>query len=216
MVIVVMLAVIMIMRMIVMLVIVTVLAVTLIMVAVIMMSMIVATVFVVAMIVIVVAMRRVASTGIGSAFRIERRFDSDDTRAEAPHHLLDDVIAPDAKALADDLRRQMAIAEMPGNAHQMKRIGAADLHQRLGRSDHLDQPTVFQHQRIAAAQRHRLFQVEQEFKPARAGHCHAPPMPVIETENHRIGCGLGPAARWANLRRADHDIALIASGLRRR
>lgn len=212
--IVVMLAVTMIMRMIVMLVIVTVLGV-------IMMGVIVAAVFMIAvivvtMIMVLVTVRRMTATGIGPAFRVERRFDGDDARAEAAHHLLDNVIAPDAKALTDDLGRQMAIAEMPCDAHQMMRICAADLHQRLGRSDHLDQPSIFQHQRIAAAQRHRLFQVEQEFKPARAGHRHAPPMPVIETEYHRIGGRLCPTPRWANLRRADHDVALIAFGLRRR
>lgn len=207
--------------MIVMLMIVTVLGVIMVMAAMIMMGVIVAAVFMIAvivvtMIMVLVTMPPMAATGIGPAFRVERRFDDDDARAKATHHLLDDMIAPDAKALADDLRRQMAIAEMPGDAHQMMRIGAADLHQRLGRSDHLDQPSIFQHQRIAAAQRHRLFQVEQEFKSARAGHRHAPPMPVIETENHRIGGSLCPTPRWANLRRADHDVALIAFGLRRR
>lgn len=210
MVIVVMLAVIMIMRMIVMLVIVTVLAVTLIMVAVIMMSMIVATVFVVAMIVIVVAMRRVASTGIGSAFRIERRFDSDDTRAEAPHHLLDDVIAPDAKALADDLRRQMAIAEMPGETHEMARIGAANLDQRLWCCDHLDAAAVFQHQRVAAAQGDGVFQVEQKFQSARSRHHHATAMTIVEVENDGVDRGLDPVILANDGSCADHGISRLA------
>lgn len=213
--IVVMLAVTMIMRMIVMLVIVL----GVIMMTMIMMGVIVVAVFVTAMIVVTVIfviMRRVAATGIGAAFRIERRFNGDDARAEAPHHFFDDMIAPDAKALADDLGRQVAVAEMPRNAHQMEWIGATDLHQRLGRGHDLDQPAVFQHQRIAATQRHCFLEVQQKFKPARAGHRHAPTMPVVKAENHRIGGGLGPASRWTNLRRADHDVALIASGLHRR
>ena len=180
-------------------------------VTVIMMSVIV----VVMIMMIVTVVLRMTTAGISAAFRIERRFDGDDARAETPHHLLDNVIAPNAKALAGDLRRQMTIAEMPRDPHQMLRIGAANLHQRLRCSDDLDQPAVVQHQRIAAAQRHRLFQVQQEFKSARTGHSHAPPVPVVETENHRIN-GLGPATWWANLRRADHDGVLIASGLRRR
>lgn len=197
--IVVMLAVTVIVRMIVMLVIV--LRVTMIMVAVIMMA---------------VTMRRVAAAGIGSAFRIERRLDGDDARAETSHHLLDDMIAPDAKALADDLGRQMAVAEMPRDPDQMMRIGATDFHQRLRRGHDLDQPSVFQHQRIAAAQRHRFLQVQQEFESARAGHRHAAPVPVVETENHRIGGSLGPTAGRTNLHSADHDVTLIASELRRR
>lgn len=185
------------------------------MMAVIMMLMIVSAMFVIAMVMVIMPMRRMATAGIGAAFRIERRFDGNDTRAEATHHLLDHVIAPDAQALADDLGGQMTIAEMPGDPHKMMRIRAANFHQRFGRGDHLDQPPVFQHQRVTATQRHRFFQIEQELKSARAGHRHAPPMPVVETENHRIG-GLGPASRWTHLRRTDHDGILIASGLHRR
>lgn len=185
------------------------------MMAVIMMLMIVTAMFLIAMAVVIMPMRCMAATGISSAFRIERRFDGDDARAEATHHFLDDVIAPDAQSLANDLGRQMTIAEMPGDPHQMLRIGAANLNERLGRRDDLDQPPVFQHQRIAATQRHGLFQVQQELQPARAGYRHAPPVPVVETENHRIG-GFGPTSRWTNLCRADHDGMLIASGLRRR
>ena len=125
--------------------------------------------------------------GIGAAFGIERRLDLDDAGAESLHHRLDDVVAADAQALRHDLRRQMAVAEMPGDADQMQRIGAADLDQRLGRGDHLDQPAVLQHQRVAAAQRDGVFQIEQEFQPARARHRHPPPVPVVEIEHDGIG-----------------------------
>ena len=76
----------------------------------------------------VVRIRRVgmAVAGIGTAFGIERRFDPDHARAEPLHHGLDDVIAPDAKGLGHDLRRQMAIAEMPGDPNQMMRIVTPD------------------------------------------------------------------------------------------
>ena len=45
----------------------------------------------------------------------------------------------------------MPVAEMPGDPDQMLRIVAADLGQRLGRRDHLDQPAIFEHQRVATA-----------------------------------------------------------------
>jgi hypothetical protein len=141
---------------------------------------------------------------IGTAFGIERRLDLDDAGAEPRNHRLDDVVTADAQALGHDLRRQMAIAEMPGDPHQMKRIGAADFHQRLGRGDHLDQAAVFQHQRIAAAQRDGVFEVEQEFEPARPCHRHPPPVPVVEIEHDGIGCGLRPAMLAYDLGRADH------------
>jgi hypothetical protein len=41
-------------------------------------------------------------------------------------------------------------------------------------------------------------------------------VPVVETEHHRIGSGPGPAAGRMNLRGADHDSRLIASGPHRR
>ena len=88
---------------------------------------------------------------IRPALGIERRLDLDDARAQTLHHRLDDVIPADAQAFWHDLGRQMAVAEMPGDANQMQRIGAPDLDQGLGGRDHLDQPSILQHQRIAAA-----------------------------------------------------------------
>jgi hypothetical protein len=152
-----------------------------------------------------------AVAGIGAAFRIERRFDLDHARAEPFHHRLDDVIAPDTQALGHDLRRQMAIAEMPGDPNQMMRIVAPDLGQRLRRRDDLDQSAIVEHQRVATSQHDRVFQVEQEFKPARAGHRHPPPVTIVETENDGIGWRLGPVVPRANLARADHAKMLTAS-----
>jgi len=149
--------------------------------------------------------------GIGAAFGIERRLDLDDTGAQPFHHVLDDVIATDAQAAARDLRRQMPVAEMPGDPHQMRRIGAPDLQQRLGRRDHFDQPAVFQHQRVAAAKRDGILQVEQEFEAARAGHRHPPAMAVVEVEHDGVGGRFGPPILPPDLRRADH--ALMVSTL---
>src|SRR5215212_12180763 len=56
--------------------------------------------------------------GIGTSLGIERRFNLDHPRAQSPHHCFDHVIAPDAQGLCRDLRRQMAISEMPGHPDQ--------------------------------------------------------------------------------------------------
>ncbi|KRR01323.1 hypothetical protein CQ12_26260 [Bradyrhizobium jicamae] len=146
---------------------------------------------------------------IGPALGIERRLDLDDARAEPLHHGLDDVIPADSQALRHDLRRQMAVAEMPGDADQMQGIGAADLDQGFGSRHHLDQPAVLQHQRIAAAQRDRVLQVEQEFEPARPRHRHPPPVPVVEIEHDGIGGGLRPAMLAQDFGRADHKSLFI-------
>jgi hypothetical protein len=157
----------------------------------------------------VIVMRAVTAGGVGAAFGIERRLDLGHARAEPPDHLLDDVIAPDAKTLGHDLGRQMAVAEMPGDPDQMVRIRAANFNQRLRRRDHLDQPAVVEHQRIAATQRDGVFQIEQELESARAGHGHAPPVPVVEIEHDGIGRGLFPAMLAENARGADHVSPLL-------
>ena len=98
----------------------------------------------------------------------------------------------------------MAIAEVPGEPDQMLRIPALDLDQRLGGGNDFDQATVVEHQRIAAAQRDRLFEVEQEFEPAGAGHRHPPPVPVIEREHDGIGWRLAPAVLRLDVCGAHH------------
>jgi hypothetical protein len=98
---------------------------------------------------------------------------------------------------------------MPGDPHQMMRISSSDFDQRLGRCDHFDQPAVLEHQRVAAAQRDGVFQIEQELKPARAGHCHPPPVPVVKIQHDSIGCGLRPAMLAQDFCRADHSSPLF-------
>jgi hypothetical protein len=154
---------------------------------------------------------RMAAAGIGAAFGIERRLDLDHARAEPFHHCLDHVIAPDPQALRHDLRRQMAITEMPGDPNQVLRVLPTNFEQRLRRRNDFDQPVIVEHQRVAAAQRHRVFQIEQEFQSPRAGHRHPPPVTVVEIEHDGIDRRLRPTVLLADLRRADHEKMLTAS-----
>ena len=147
-------------------------------------------------------------TGIGSAFRIERSFDLDDARAEPFHHGFNHMVMPDAKTFTDNLGRQMTIAEMPRQPHKMCRIGCSDFQKMLRSGDHLDQPAIFQHESIAAAQGNRLFKIKQEFKAAGTHHRHAAAMTVVETEHDSICCCPGPTMMRTHLRCADHTIVL--------
>lgn len=188
--------------------------------------MIVLRVLAVIMIVVGVIMMRVIVPGmimaglgrlrVGTAFRIERRLDLNDFRAEPLQHRLDDVIAADPQALCHQLRRQVAVAEMPSDADQLLRILAADFDQRLGGGHHFDHAAIFQHQRVAAAQRHCVFEIEQELQAAGADHCGAPAMPVVEIQHHGVGRGLIPTMLAFDVRCADHlsltVLDLIAAG----
>jgi hypothetical protein len=144
---------------------------------------------------------------IGSAFRIERCFDLHDARAKPAHHLLDHMIAADAERFRQKLGRQVTIAEMPGNARQIGCIFATNFDQRFRSGDHLDQAAVLQHQGVAAAQSDHVRQIEQEFQPTRAGHGHAPPMPVVEFEHDRIGGSVAPRLCGFDGSGAQHDCA---------
>jgi hypothetical protein len=93
---------------------------------------------------------------------------------------------------------------MPGHADQMVRIAPSNFKQRLRRRDDLDQAAVFQHQRVAAAQRHRVFQVEQEFQSTGARHRHPPPVPIVEIEHDGIGRRLAPVVLALDSGGPDH------------
>jgi hypothetical protein len=144
------------------------------------------------------------AAGIGAAFGIERRFDFDHAGSQPSDHRLDHVIAPDPQGFCHDLGRQMAVAEMPCDPDQVVRVGAPDLDQRLRCGDHLDQPAVLERQRVAAAQRDGVFEVEQKFEAAGAGHRHPPAVTIVEIEHDGIGSRLAPKVLRADLRGADH------------
>jgi len=177
-------------------------------VAVMIMAMIVVTVvmMIVAVMRVIIVTVRVAGLGIGAAFGIERRLDLDHLRTEPLHHGFDDMVAANAQALGHDLRRQMTVAKMPADANEMVRVLAADLQQRLGCRDDLDHPAVFQHQRIAAAQRNGILQVEQELETPRPRHSHAAAVPIVEIEHDRIRRRFREAVLSLNLRRPDHAL----------
>jgi hypothetical protein len=156
----------------------------------------------------------VATTVIGATFGIEWRFDLDHARAQSLHHRLDDMVAPDTQTPRRDLRREMAVAEMPGDPNQMLRIGAANLGQRLRCRDDLDQPFIVEHQRITAVQHRGSFEIQKEFKPARPRHRHPPPVAVVEIEHDCIGRRLAPAMLAADLRGADHLATFLINGRR--
>jgi hypothetical protein len=98
----------------------------------------------------------------------------------------------------------MPVAEMPGDANQMLRVVATNFQQRFRRRHDLDQPAIFQHQCVTAAQRDSILEVQQEFKPARARHRHSPPVAIVEVEHDGIGWRLAPAILTPYLRGPDH------------
>jgi hypothetical protein len=128
---------------------------------------VVGVVFTVIMVMMRVIMALVVGVGhaalglrIGAAFGIERRLERDPAGAKTLGHRLDDGIAADAQRLWQYFGRQMAVAEVPGDAGQGQRVGGSDFRQWFGLGDHLNQAPVLESQPVAAAQHCRFREVE--------------------------------------------------------
>jgi hypothetical protein len=141
---------------------------------------------------------------IGAAFGIERRFERDHARAEAPGHLLDDRVAPDAQRLRHELDGQVSVAEVPGDAHEPERVSGADLRERLGGCKHFDDAAVLEFEPVAAAQHRGFRKIEQEGETADSGHDEAPTIALIEVEHYAVGRLARPGARRNDPVRAQH------------
>ena len=73
------------------------------------------------------------SPDVGAFFRIKGDFQAGDPTPQPGHHFGDDVVGADVQPIADDLQRQMPVAEMPRNPKQVGRTFRCDLEERLGR-----------------------------------------------------------------------------------
>jgi hypothetical protein len=99
---------------------------------------------------------------ISASLGIERRLNLLDMAAQALDHFLNDVIGPDANAVAEQLHRQMTIAEMPGDAHQFAVIMRVDFEQWLGTRADSNDATILQGEPVPVSQSHGLREIHQE------------------------------------------------------
>jgi hypothetical protein len=135
---------------------------------------------------------------IGAALRIERRLNGDHLCAKSVRHIFDDVIATNAQRAAGQFDRQMAIAEMPGDASERDRVLATDFGQRLWSGDDFDDASILERQPIAGPQHHRLRQIEKKFEAANPCHRQAAAIPVVVIQDDGIGWRAGPRAGRVN------------------
>jgi hypothetical protein len=123
------------------------------------------------------------AVAVGAAFRHEGGLDEADLGgAELLHHLDQHVVVADAQHVRADLRRGVAVAEVPGHAGERERIGEAELDQPLGlRLDRHDEAVV-EPVAVAVPDRGNLGEVDQEFEAVPALHRHAAAAAVLEIE----------------------------------
>ncbi len=101
--------------------------------------------------------------GIGTILRIERCDDMRHMSAELLHHIRDDVICTNADMPIEQLHGQMAIAEMPGDAHQLVAVMRMNIEQFLAARRHPHPASILKVQAITIAKAHGLRHIEQDF-----------------------------------------------------
>jgi hypothetical protein len=73
----------------------------------------------------------VAVVAVSAAFGLEGGLHLYKICSETMEHILDHVVGPDAKNLASNFSRQMAIPKMPGKAHKLIGIFMPDFYNKL-------------------------------------------------------------------------------------
>ncbi len=141
---------------------------------------------------------------IGAALGVERGLDRPQPAAEPRNHRFDDVVAADAQPAAGNLHRQVAVAEMPGEAQQVFGAFGTDFGQRLGGPYDLDQAAIGKAHGIAGAKGDRFRQIEQELQPADRLKRDPAAVAVVEIEHDGIRRLPAPIAAGDDLGRVQH------------
>ena len=139
--------------------------------------------------------------GVGADLRIERGLRSCNPATKARDHLGDYMILADAQTLADDLHRQVTIAEMPGDAQQTSRVSGLDFEDRLGGGAHPDKCAVIELEPVALGEMTSPREIEQKDGARIGGEPNAPAMPVEIGERH----GVARPLRWPTAVRMDSN-----------
>lgn len=148
-----------------------------------------------------------AAVTVGTALRIEGSLHWVQPSAEPFHHVLYNVIAPDPEGRAHELRRQMPVAQMPGDPDEMGRVLGLDLDKVFRFGHHFDNPPVLQLKTIGVAQVNGARFVQQKGQTFFSAQDGPPAIAVIEIERDPV-CRLPlPASGGVNFLDTYHYVA---------
>jgi len=117
------------------------------------------------------------------------------------------MIGPQPQYAVRNLQRQVAIADMPGDAQQIGRAVGGDLDHRLGGGAHPDIAAVVELQPVAVGKVLRSRQVEQKRRPAIGDQPDAATMPVEISQGDAVDRRLvRPVPARMNRNRPQHSI----------
>lgn len=149
-------------------------------------------------------MMGMSGLGISPALGVEGRFDQAHFTAQTLNHRLDHMIMADAQALARDLHRKMPVTKMPRETKQVLEARRSDLGELFSSTNHFHHSAVFELQRIACAERHRLRQIEQEIQSPHPFHRETAAVAIVEIQHDSISRVALPVALGENICGPDH------------
>ena len=171
------------------------------------------------------AMRRIGNRGIGrlmrsmvmtmimpamiirAALRLERPRHLHERATLTADHLGEDMVILDVERVVRDLGRRVAVADVPGHAHQPERALGADFEQVLRSRIHQHKAAIFQFQGVASVQVRGLVEIEQEVRSGNHRQHHAAALAVLMGQDHRAGDLVGLYGGFAdNTGGAEHGL----------
>jgi hypothetical protein len=118
--------------------------------------------------------------------RLEGGLNMGDEPAETDSHLFKYMIAADAHLIAENLQARVAIAQVPGQAEEIKRVCTFDLGEPFKTAAHAHDRPILEHETVAVAQHSRVCQIKQKADATLRGQHKTPTMPIVGAENHAI------------------------------
>jgi hypothetical protein len=118
-------------------------------------------------------------------FRIEWPCYVGDCRAEAPKHILKNVVGLNVESVLCQFSGGVPITEMPGDAGHGQRVLNFDLKKRLGRRAHFDQAfAAFED--ISMMHEHGIGEVDKHIAPAIGCHANPPAVAAFAVEGDAV------------------------------
>lgn len=149
---------------------------------------------------------------VGAAFRIEGREHGCDRGAKPLKHVLDDVIVANAQPIAEELSRQMPVAEMPGDAHEIGWAGSGNLKKPFRNRLDQDQTPILKLESIAVLHHGCFLEIEQEHGLADAAHHETATMTVVALKSKRVGRCSGPGTGGKDASGSNHGMSVLTDG----
>jgi hypothetical protein len=123
---------------------------------------------------------------IGAPQGVERFMDGSHMRAQPDEHVADHVVAQDEDAVRLDLRREVAVADVPGKFGKFLRRMAGDFHERLFGRDHLDEPAILEFEHVAMLEENGLGEVHHHHIFMDELQAPAPQMALLVIEHDEV------------------------------